>query len=165
MVTEFAELAARLRDPHAFTAIATAGLGRPNDLRTRESTTSPPSTRRSEVYREALPLLNAGRVELLDVPRLVAQIASLERRTARGGRDTIDHAPGAHDDVANAALGVLVLASQRKRRGAGTFGRSLHDPQTESEGEFSDAVGRLGANSGSDPYTEAPMTLRSGRWC
>jgi hypothetical protein len=34
--------------------------------------------------------------------RLVAQIVGLERRTARGGRDSIDHAPGAHDDVANA---------------------------------------------------------------
>jgi len=35
----------------------------------------------------------------------------LERRTARGGRDSIDHGPGAKDDVANAAAGVLVLAS------------------------------------------------------
>lgn len=70
-----------------------------------------PSERvKSEIYREALPLLNAGRVELLDVPRLRAQLAGLERRTARGGRDSIDHGPGAHDDVANAACGALVLA-------------------------------------------------------
>jgi hypothetical protein len=32
-----------------------------------------------------------------------AQIVGLERRTARGVRDSVDHAPGAHDDVANAA--------------------------------------------------------------
>ena len=28
------------------------------------------------------------------------------RRTARGGRDSIDHAPGGHDDLANAVAGV-----------------------------------------------------------
>jgi hypothetical protein len=43
----------------------------------------------------------------LDVPRLHAQLVGLERRTARGGRDSIDHAPGAHDDLANAAAGAL----------------------------------------------------------
>jgi hypothetical protein len=43
---------------------------------------------------------------------VLAQIVGLERRTARGGRDSIDHAPGAHDDVANAAAGmVAALAS------------------------------------------------------
>jgi hypothetical protein len=45
---------------------------------------------------------------------LFAQIVSLERRTARGGRDSIDHAPGAHDDVANAVSGVVnVLSGSR----------------------------------------------------
>jgi hypothetical protein len=39
---------------------------------------------------------------------MIGQLVSLERRTARGGRDSIDHPPGAHDDVANAAAGVLV---------------------------------------------------------
>jgi hypothetical protein len=33
---------------------------------------------------------------------LAAQLCALERRTSRGGRDSIDHAPGAHDDLANA---------------------------------------------------------------
>jgi hypothetical protein len=68
---------------------------------------------KSQIYLEALPLLNAARVELLDNERLVSQIASLERRTARGGRESIDHpsGPGARDDVANAALGVLVLTA------------------------------------------------------
>jgi len=58
-------------------------------------------------------LLNAGRVELLDHPRLISQLCSLERRTARGGRDSIDHAPHAHDDVANAVAGACVLAGAR----------------------------------------------------
>jgi hypothetical protein len=56
-----------------------------------------------------LPLLNGGRIELLDNPRLISQLCALERRTARGGRDSIDHPPGAHDDVANAIAGVASL--------------------------------------------------------
>jgi hypothetical protein len=72
-----------------------------------------PSERvKSEVYIEALPILNAHRVELLDHPKLVAQLLGLERRTSRGGgRDNIDHGPGGHDDIANAACGALVLVS------------------------------------------------------
>ena len=56
---------------------------------------------KSEIYGAFLPLLNSGRVELLDVQRIAAQLLGLERRTARGGRDSIDHAPGGHDDVAS----------------------------------------------------------------
>jgi hypothetical protein len=67
------------------------------------------STRnKSQIYGEFLPALNGQRVRLLDLPRLIGQLVSLERRTARGGRDSIDHAPGAHDDLANAVCGVLV---------------------------------------------------------
>jgi hypothetical protein len=35
-------------------------------------------------------------------------LCALERRTARGGRDSIDHPKGGHDDLINAAAGVLV---------------------------------------------------------
>lgn len=63
---------------------------------------------KSDIYRNLLPILNGHRAELLDVPRLAAQLCGLERRTARGGRDSIDHSPGAHDDVANAVAGALV---------------------------------------------------------
>lgn len=68
---------------------------------------------KSDLYRDFLPAINSGRIELLDIPRLTAQLVGLERRTARGGRDSIDHAPGAHDDVANAAVGSLVMATAR----------------------------------------------------
>ena len=37
---------------------------------------------------------------------------SLERRTSRAGKDSVDHGPGAHDDLANAAAGTLVLVKQ-----------------------------------------------------
>ena len=60
------------------------------------------------MYCDLLPLLNAKRVELLDNPRLAAQLVGLERRTARSGRDTVDHTPGGQDDLANVVEGVLV---------------------------------------------------------
>lgn len=70
---------------------------------------------KSDLYRDLLPGLNSKGVALLDEPRLVAQLVGLERRTARGGRDSIDHAPGAHDDVANAAAGCLVQLLARSK--------------------------------------------------
>jgi hypothetical protein len=78
---------------------------------TYESSAAP----KSDIYRDTLPLLNAGKVELLDIPRLAQQLCGLERRTARGGRDSIDHAPGAHDDLANAVAGVLLRAAGRSQ--------------------------------------------------
>jgi len=67
---------------------------------------------KAELYAAVLPLLNSGRVELLEEPRLVAQLCGLERRTARGGRDSIDHPPGSHDDLANAAAGVIAMLTK-----------------------------------------------------
>lgn len=65
---------------------------------------------RSEIYIAVLPEMNSGHVALLDDPRIVTQFAGLERRTSRTGRDSIDHKPGAHDDLANAIAGALLLA-------------------------------------------------------
>jgi hypothetical protein len=70
---------------------------------------------RSELYLDLLPMLNSGQCELLDRRKLIAQLSSLERRTARSGSDSIDHAPGSHDDVANAAAGALVEAVGGRR--------------------------------------------------
>lgn len=71
---------------------------------------TPSELSKSELYRELLPALNSGRVRLLDDRRLLGQLAALERRTARGGRDSIDHGPRGHDDLANAAAGALHFA-------------------------------------------------------
>lgn len=71
---------------------------------------------KSEIYADFLPILNSARCQLLNVPKLEAQLVSLERRTTRGsGRDIIDHPQqkGAHDDVANAVAGVLVNLTGR----------------------------------------------------
>jgi hypothetical protein len=70
---------------------------------------------KSDIYRELLPLITGAKVELLDNARLIAQLCALERRTARGGRDSIDHPPRGHDDVVNAAAGALVLAAGQGR--------------------------------------------------
>jgi hypothetical protein len=64
---------------------------------------------KSDIYLEFLPLVNAGRAELLDDRRLFNQLMGLERRTARGGHESIDHAPGTHDDIANVCAGVMVM--------------------------------------------------------
>jgi hypothetical protein len=64
--------------------------------------------RKSDIYLEFLPILNAGRCDLLDQRRMYNQFLGLERRTARGGHESIDHAPGAMDDIANVVAGVMV---------------------------------------------------------
>ncbi len=64
----------------------------------------------SGLYAELLPMMNAGRVELIDHPRLVAQLCALERRTSRGGRDLISHPPGGHDDLCTALAGAVYSA-------------------------------------------------------
>jgi hypothetical protein len=71
-----------------------------------------PSERpKSAIYQEFLPIVNSGRCELLDHPRMIGQLCALERRTARGGRDSIDHPPGLHDDMANVAAGAIVAVA------------------------------------------------------
>ena len=67
---------------------------------------------KSEIYLEALPLFAQGRVHLLDHRVLTVELLQLERQTARGGRDTVDHPHGGHDDHANAACGALALLAK-----------------------------------------------------
>lgn len=66
---------------------------------------------RSEIYQALIPLVNSAKVVLLDHVTLTTQLTSLERRTRSSARELIDHPPGGHDDVANAAAGVLVEVS------------------------------------------------------
>jgi len=77
---------------------------------------------KSETYRDFLQRLNSGEVDLLDNQRLVTQLLGLERRTARGGRDSVDHPPGGKDDLCNAACGALVyLLSERNQSPVAMF--------------------------------------------
>jgi hypothetical protein len=70
-------------------------------------TYEPATKPKTDLYRDMLPAINSRQVDLLDDTRLIAQIIGLERRVVRGGRDSIDHAPGGHDDLANSVAGVV----------------------------------------------------------
>jgi hypothetical protein len=65
---------------------------------------------KSDYYRDLLPTMNSGKIELLDNARLINQLCNLERKTARSGKDSIDHPPGQHDDLINSAALALITA-------------------------------------------------------
>jgi Phage Terminase len=71
---------------------------------------------RSELYLEGLPLFTRGLVNIADHPQLVRELRLLERRTARSGRDSVDHGVGGSDDHANALFGALHLAASAAAR-------------------------------------------------
>ena len=79
----------------------------------REIEYRPSELPKSGLYLNFLPHLNGKTIRLLDIPRAINQIASLERRTARGGRDSVDHPPQGHDDIANAIAGLAFVAINR----------------------------------------------------
>jgi len=89
------------------------GVGYKN-LKLRDAEGSQGRLSRSEIYLNSVGLFTAGRVRLPDNPRLSHQLVSLERRAARSsGRDSVDHPPGGHDDLANACCGCLVALAGR----------------------------------------------------
>jgi hypothetical protein len=57
---------------------------------------------KSEAYLELEPLIATGRIELLDQPKQLRELATLERRARPGGKPLIDHPRGGHDDHINA---------------------------------------------------------------
>jgi hypothetical protein len=71
---------------------------------------------KSDLYRDLLPLLNSGHIVLPKSDRLTNQLCGLERRTARSGKDSIDHGPGQHDDLANSVAGCADLVALAERR-------------------------------------------------
>ena len=76
---------------------------------------------KSGLYLNLLPHLNGKTIRLLDHPRSINQICSLERRTSRGGKDSVDHPPQTHDDIANAIGGLAyVVINQREQEWAST---------------------------------------------
>ena len=99
-VAEFAALLREYRVTNV-TGDRYAGEWPREQFRHHGITYTPADRPKSDLYRDVLALLNSSQVELLDHPRLAAQFLGLERRTARGGRNSIDRAPGAHDDLAN----------------------------------------------------------------
>ncbi|WP_196800938.1 hypothetical protein [Thioalkalivibrio sp. AKL12] len=68
----------------------------------------------SDIYRDILPLLNSGRVELLENDALQRELIGLERRTARSGKDNISHPPNGHDDIVNSVAGSIIEHNKQR---------------------------------------------------
>ncbi len=91
----------------------------------------------SELYLEAVPMINSRSVRLLDHAVLIDQLCQLERSIIASGRERVTHPDRGHDDIANAACGALVMARQR---GVGvptqrlqSHGIYAHDPLATAE--------------------------------
>lgn len=83
---------------------------------------------RSEAYLALLPELADGRIRLLDHGKLLSQFLTLERRTARGGRESVDHRSGSHDDLCNAAaIALLTALDDATAQGLGTAAPDAYD--------------------------------------
>jgi hypothetical protein len=62
---------------------------------------------RSSLYLEGLVYFTRGLVRIPDNAQLLRELRLLERRTARSGKDTVDHGAGGTDDFANALFGAI----------------------------------------------------------
>lgn len=111
VVTEFSELVRSYHVQEVY-GDAYAGLWPAEQFEKRGIKYLRSEKPKSDLYRDLLPLLNSERVELPPNDQLRRELLGLERRTSRGGRDTIDHAHGAHDDLANAVAGAVVHAKK-----------------------------------------------------
>jgi hypothetical protein len=87
--------------------------GLPPSLFAAQGIEAKPAAPKSNLYIDFLGILNSRRMLMLDEPVQIGELCSLERRTAWGGRDSIDHSQisGAHDDAINALAGAAVLAA------------------------------------------------------
>jgi hypothetical protein len=88
----------------------------------------PAELNRSQLYAAFEPLLNSGKVELLDHPQLVQQLIGLIRKGEK-----VDHASGDHDDHSNAVAGAAVLAAQRHRHSVQMYNIMTGRPFTDRE--------------------------------
>ncbi len=93
---------------------------------------------KSQLYEALEPRVNAGELELLEVPKLIEQLLGL---VAKGTK--IDHLPGDHDDLANAAAGAVSLCTlitpispDGFMRGVISFGRPDIEPHQEIWSHF-----------------------------
>jgi len=89
---------------------------------------------KSDLYLELAPLLAQGRCEILDNRTQTAELRSLERRTGRSGKDSVDHPPRGHDDAANALAGLMVNLTQP----TSTFRYAFIGPDTYKSEETSE---------------------------
>ena len=74
----------------------------------------PAEQAKSDIYQDFLPLINSGKVELLDLAKLEAQFVGLGASHGSWWPRYIDHAPGGHDDLVNSACGALLRAGSHR---------------------------------------------------
>jgi len=148
VVREFAQLA-KSYGIHELVGDRYGGAWPAERFRVHGITYTPASLAKSQLYTEMFPLLNAGRVELLDHARLVGQLVALERRTGRGTRrDVVDHPVGGRDDVANVLAGVVHQLAEhaapfRFGFGAAEFCGLVDDPGAEERARVQTSVERM----------------------
>jgi hypothetical protein len=65
---------------------------------------------RSDLYLEGQVLFTRGLVSIPPNTTLLRELRLLERRTARSGKDSVNHGVGGHDDYANALFGAMHVA-------------------------------------------------------
>jgi hypothetical protein len=64
-----------------------------------------------QLYEALEPIINAGEIQLLDVPKLYEQILGLVVKGIK-----IDHQSGEHDDFSNSLAGVANMLTARRRK-------------------------------------------------
>ena len=88
---------------------------------------------KSAAYLEAEPFFAQGRIDLVDHPKLIRELKTLERRPRAGGKVLVDHPHGSHDDYANAlALTVVAASPERAPFQIWIAGESLSDEDEEA---------------------------------
>jgi hypothetical protein len=63
-------------------------------------------------------LFARGLISIPDQPQLLRELRLRERRTARSGKDSVDHGVGGSDDYANSLFGAMYVAVQAAAQAA-----------------------------------------------
>lgn len=96
-------------------------------------------TPKSDLYLALLASVNSRAVDVPEVADLLRELRGLERRRGNAGRDRVDHAPGAHDDLVNALGGVVhLLGAERPELyflGGETIPQSVEELQAEADAD------------------------------
>jgi hypothetical protein len=69
---------------------------------------------KSTLYLEMLPLFTRSAISIPNNAPLLRELRLLERRTARSGKDSVDHGPSGTDDFCNALAGTAWLCRPEK---------------------------------------------------
>jgi hypothetical protein len=118
----------------------------------------------SELYEQLEPRLNAGEVELPDLPVLTEQLLTLVQKGAR-----VTHESGAHDDWANAVAGAVQAAAKPAYELPGFFGITASGMAITSPGYDAADFGRADAEAEREAEAErqraeADQFMRQRLW-